>query len=820
LLSVGTAQVQDYYPMSGNYPPDVSTEPHLVTWGGRRQSVAPAVRSNPRGATLRPPSQSSVIILPACSRALDIIVPIYKNAALVRICVDSLLEHIAEIGTHCPRLILINDSPGDAEVEALLAGYEVDVADLTALRNSRNLGFVGAVNRGLAQAQRDVHDVLLVNSDTQTFPGTLAQLLRAAYSDPQIGFACPRSNNASICSLPHFFGGSPPTPAESYRRWLEISRTMPAFHFAPTAVGFYLFIAHAVLADHGGLRSDFGIGYEEENDLVMRAGRLGTRAVIANHSFAYHAGSASFNLTDLDLNTHKHQNLVKLNGFHPEFLPLVRRYEDSPHYRAERLMTGLIPDREERTKIAFDLTGMGQHYNGTNEQAVAVLRSMAKRQCHRIRLTAIASAESFRCHGLDEVEGLHREEPESPGVHGIAVRMSQPFDLHHINTLEALAPINVFAMLDTIAEDCGPLALIGNFLELWDHIAEHANGLLFISQFSERTYCNRHPAAWALPRWTSLLPTRLSSYAKQQPGSQRTHVLVLGNHFAHKGADTAARAIARAFPTLRIVALGSETLQAANLTGYRSGLLDPAFVDGLFTDASVVVLPSHIEGFGFGFMHALAAGRPIVARRIPATEEILASLDDVEGVFQFDHDAGLLQVFALALRASESRAKDSRGNTWDDWADGLTDFCLSLAARDDVFRRLAGRIGAGDRLRRGARGDALLREAHHPLPDQPAATLAAPSDAKAIELDSLLALDGRDFVEHAYATLLRRPADDGGLRAYLTQLEQGTPKIEILQTLADSAEGLSRDVKLRGLDVMTLAHRNPRRPLLRRIFGT
>jgi GT2 family glycosyltransferase len=799
--------------------PDVNTDPKLVTGGARRYGV-PAVLPKPgRTKMLFPKQGSSVIILPTSPRPLDIIVPIYKNAALVRACVGSLLEHLEEIAAHRSRVILINDSPDDAEIAALLAWYEVDNADLTALRNEKNLGFVGSVNRGLAQAQHAGHDALIVNSDTQTFPGTLAQLLRVAYSDPQIGFACPRSNNASICSLPHFFGGAPPTPAESHGRWLELSRTMPAYHFTPTAVGFYLFIAHTVLADHGGLRSDFGIGYEEENDLVMRAGKVGTRAVIANHSFAYHAGSASFNLTDLDLIAHKHQNLLKLNSFHPEFLPLVRRYEDSPHYRAERLMTGLLKDTDGRTKIAFDLTGMGQHYNGTNEQAVAVLRSMAKRQGHRIRLTGIASAESFQCHGLDEVEGLQREEPEAHGLHGIAVRMSQPFDLHNINTLESLAPINLFAMLDTIAEDCGPLALIGNFLELWDHIAQHANGLFFISRYSERTYCNRHPAAWTLPRWTSLLPTCLASYAKQRPKSQRSHVLVLGNHFAHKGTDTAARAIAGAFPTLRIVVLGSEMLQSVNLTSYRAGLLDQAFVDELFTDASVVVLPSHVEGFGFGFIHALAAGRPIVARRIPATEEILASLDDVEGVFQFDHNAGLLQACALALQTGESRATDVRGNTWDSWADGLTDFCLSLATRDDVFQRLVGRIGAGDRLRRGARGDALIREAHRD-PMEAVATLVAPSGAKAVDLDSLLALDGRDFVEHAYATLLRRAADDGGLRGYLTQLEQGAPKIEILQTLAESAEGLSRDVKLTGLDAMALAHRNPRRPFLSRIFGT
>lgn len=749
-------------------------------------------------------------------RHLDIIVPIYKNAALVAICVRSLLENIGEISQYFPRLVLINDSPGDEEVESLLRQYRA--AGATVIHNHENLGFVRTVNRGLEDAKRNGRDVLLINSDTQTFAGTLVKLLKAANADPQIGFASPRSNNASICSLPHFFGGSPPTPEESHARWRGISRTMPAYHFAPTAVGFYMFISYVVIADHGLFREDFGLGYEEENDLVMRAGKVGRRAIIVNHSFAYHAGSASFNLTDLDLGSHRHQNLLKLADSHREFLPLVKRYENSAHYRAERLMAGLITDANDRVRIAFDLRGMGQHFNGTNEQAVAVLRSMAVRHSDRICLTGIATSESFRCHGLDDIRGLRREDPRSPGLHGIAVRMAQPFTLDDINTLDAIAPVNLFAMLDTIAEDCGPLAMGGEFLELWDHVAEHANGLIFTSQFTELTFCNRHPAAWKLPRWQFLLPTRMSSYSKEDIVSGRSHILVLGNHFPHKGTEAAVREIASAFPAIEIVALGSDTKQAANITAYRSGLIEPARIDELFRNASVVVLPSYEEGFGFGFMHALAARRPIVARRIPATEEILATLDDIEGVFLFDHNSDLVQACTQAFQCTASSAKDHRGKSWDDWADGLTDYCLSFAGRDDVFARLVGRISAGNRLRRAAKYDAT-----QPLREQTASgSKQEPnvlSNAKAVDLHSLLSLDGRAFVEHAYATLLCRPVDDTGLREYLNQLAVGAHKVDLLRALATSAEGRERDIKLEGLDDMVLKHARSRFAWFRRIFA-
>jgi len=751
-------------------------------------------------------------------RRLDVIVPIYKNAELVEICVRSLLDHLGEIVALKPRVILINDSPGDAPVAELLARYEGSLPELMVLRNVVNLGFVQTVNLGLELSLRDGHDVLLVNSDTQTFPGTLANLLRAAKSDPQIGFACPRSNNASICSLPHFFGGSPPTPEIAHQRWLEISRTFPAYHFSPTAVGFYLFISHAVLAAHGGLHEDFGLGYEEENDLVMRAGKVGVRAVMANQAFAFHAGSASFNLLDMDLHSHKHQNLQKLAGIHPEFLCLVRRYEGSPHFRAERLMTGLLKDAKGRIKLAFDLTGLGLHHNGTNEHAAAAVRSMALRHSNRIRVAGICSEESFEFHGLDKVPGLFREDPGAPGLHAVALRLGQPFDMHHVNVLEGAAPVNLFAMLDTIAEDCGPLAADGGFLELWDHVAEHANGLFFNSRFSEQTFCNRHPAARALPRWARLLPTRLSSYPKNARASEAKHVFVLGNHFPHKGADAAARTIARAFPSVNVVALSSETFRDNNLTSYRSGLLGNAQVEELFADASVVVLPSYVEGFGFGLMHALAAGRPVVARRIPATDEILATLDDVQGVFLFEHDSDLIQVLREAMKVTHSSARDERALSWDDWTTELADFCIALTQRDDLFDRLARRISAADRLRRALRGDALFQQTL-PSPSNPAVPTATASDAaKPLDLQTLMQLDGTDFVAHAYATLLCRPADSSGLGFYVGELQKGVVKTHVLKALAASAEGRARDVKLDGLEKL-FTQQQAKVPLWKRVFG-
>ena len=743
-------------------------------------------------------------------RGVDIIVPIYRNARLARACLASLVDNVGEIARYTPRIMLINDSPDDAEVCSLLQNPPVSPAPLFVLQNESNLGFVRSVNRCLCKALEERRHALVVNSDTRAFPGTLANLLHSAEADPQIGFASPRSNNASICSLPHLPYGSNQSPESAWDRWRQISQTMPPYHFAPTAVGFFMFISYSVLANHGGLSDEFGVGYEEENDLVMRAGKVGTRAIIVNNAFVYHEGAASFSLTELDLGELRHSNLLKLSKRHPEFLSLVRRYENAPHYQAERLLSGLIKEPDGRIRVAFDLTEMGRHYNGTNEQAVAVLRALAPICGQRIRLTAIATHESFLSHRLDEISGLQREDPSSVGLHAIAIRLGQPFEFQHLTRLASCAPINVFAMLDTIAEDCGPLADMAPALsELWDFVSEHATGLVFISNFSERTFCNRHPPAQGVRRWSALLPTRLSCYTSRGKRESAAHILVLGNHYAHKGVDLAAQTIAAAFPSLEIIALGGQAGQSGNLVMYRAGTLEPETMNRLFAEALVVVLPSYVEGFGFGLLHALAAGRPVVARRIPPTEEILSTFDDVHGVFLFDHDIDLLDACRSAMSCNASGARDVRASTWDDWAVRLADFCLSLPSTPDLFQRLLRRTTAIQRWR-GPEG----REYTHEVPPKP-------SSAKALNLETLLSLEARAFVEHAYATLLCRPVDESGLDTYLGQLKAGTPKLEILASLATSPEGRARGVQIPGLDEMISAARKPRRqPLLKRVFGT
>jgi GT2 family glycosyltransferase len=737
-------------------------------------------------------------------KAIDIIVPVYKSVHLTTRCLNSLADQIQEIASSNPRLIVINDSPGESDVHEMLEAFAKRHSYVIVLENERNLGFVRSVNKGLEIACKAGRDVILVNADTETYPDTLKNLVDAAYSDPQIGFASPRSNNASLCSLPHFYGGVVANQTEAHQRWQVLSRTMPPFHFVPTAVGFYLYIKNEVIANFGFLDPEFGIGYEEENDLIMRANKAGYRAVLVNNSFAYHAGSASFNLLDMNLRAHQGANLQKMVHRHAEYLPLVHRYEASAHFRAESLLSHVLPAASGRVKIVFDLSAVGPHFNGTSEMSVAIIDSFYERHASTFDINVICSQDVFEFHKLDRHEGLRRHDTDLQTLErfAIGVQLGQPFSVHAISLLEDLAVVNIFGMLDTIAEDCGYLSITHRLENLWGHAARHANGLFFNSQFSERSVLARYPDAKQLSRYARLLPTKLSCYKKAPSTETAEHVLILGNHFAHKASDATADILKAAFPTTQFVVLGAQNQLSRNVRAYRSGTLSDKQMESLYTRASVVILPSHVEGFGLGLMHALAARKVVVARDIPATREILSTYQQVGGVFLYCDDANIVSALKSAMNERASQVNDGGTASWDDWVDGFAKFCLNLLAQDDLFERVVRRIQAGDMLRKA---DMFERMQTSSPAVQPATTqVASPAEPAstgtitdahgrrwlpARHVKELLHFDGEEFINRAYVTLFRRLPDSDGLVHYLTELRSGVSKLEIVSRLRKSTEG-------------------------------
>ena len=560
---------------------------------------------------------------------VTVVLPLYRSLSHLQMVGDSLCrigDELRAVGGH---VVLVDDSPGHDEharaVVKLAArlGRHVGVEVIV---NDRNLGFVKSTNRGLALACRRGDHALLLNSDTVVFPGAITELLAGLEFDTMAGFVCPRTNNATICSLPTLDVRLPPhaaaAPAEYARRCADIAQHLPRFDYAPTAVGFCMLARWHVLADFGLLDETYGRGYDEENDIAMRGNRLGYRALLANQAFVYHEGTASFaNDAKADL---QQRNSRILQERYPEYMGGVRQHLASPRARGETILSerSLRSAQGSTVEVALDARTLSTIVHGTSKATCRTAEGLARlARGSNVRIAVICSLDAARHHGLDRVEGLTVvPEAEAYGF-DILLKSGQPFSADEFWDASRRAVRIVYTMLDTIAWDC--LYLRTPELDaLWRTVADLADGILFISPFTESQFQKRFAVAPQVRMLVAELSLDAADYAPAvgyvPPSATltgRRDILVFGNHFHHKFIGPTTQYIAGHFPDRQFVMFGiSEPTGAENVVAVPSGTLSEREIDELYASASCVIYPSTYEGFGLPIVESLGRGLTVYVR--------------------------------------------------------------------------------------------------------------------------------------------------------------------------------------------------------------
>ncbi len=243
-----------------------------------------------------------------------VIVPIYNALPALQRCLQSIRRHGAGIA----ELVLINDASPDPAITAALDQLAPFPCATRVIHNERNLGFIGTVNRGMAECKTDV---LLLNSDTVVTAGWLDAIERCAASDCAIASITPFSNNAEICSIPAFCKANP-EPKEPDRIALALGETgKPLYPDLPTGVGFCMWLRRRALQAIGLFDQDtFGRGYGEENDWCMRAAAHGWRNVLCDDAYVVHQGGQSFSAEGWAPGG---ENLQRLLARYPHYNALV-----------------------------------------------------------------------------------------------------------------------------------------------------------------------------------------------------------------------------------------------------------------------------------------------------------------------------------------------------------------------------------------------------------------------------------------------------------------------------------------------------------------
>lgn len=229
------------------------------------------------------------------SNNVTIIVPVYGDWPSLKDCIVSLTKHV-DTTTH--KVIFINDCGPQVElmeknIKSLISGKK----GFRYYKNDKNLGFVGTCNRAVSEVDNSSNDVLLLNSDTKVTAGFIEEMLSLLHSDQMIGTVSPRSNNATICTLPiSAIREKGVGPEKAYKLFKRFSKRLPRYSEAPTAHGFCILIKRKLIKKYGLFDTVFGKGYGEEVDFCQRIAQHGYKNIIAHHAFVFHQEARSFSL--------------------------------------------------------------------------------------------------------------------------------------------------------------------------------------------------------------------------------------------------------------------------------------------------------------------------------------------------------------------------------------------------------------------------------------------------------------------------------------------------------------------------------------------
>lgn len=223
---------------------------------------------------------------------IDIIVPVYNGYDDVIKCYNSLKKHT---NFDLCRVIFIDDNSPDKRILPLLKSFE-DNENVIIKHNDVNQGFSANVNIGMQMSEEN--DVILLNSDTVVTSRWVEKIKEAAYSSEEIATVTPLSNAATLCSYPNFCEDNKIPDGMTIDSLAELIETVSLKKYPriTVAVGFCMFIKRKVIYEVGLFDAKtFGRGYGEENDFCNRAEQIGYIHVMADNTFIYHKGTASFN---------------------------------------------------------------------------------------------------------------------------------------------------------------------------------------------------------------------------------------------------------------------------------------------------------------------------------------------------------------------------------------------------------------------------------------------------------------------------------------------------------------------------------------------
>jgi glycosyltransferase involved in cell wall biosynthesis len=477
----------------------------------------------------------------------------------------------------------------------------------------------------IAMAGRDLLPLLILSGPVDVSCEAIANLRQWLDRDPMFGFAVSRISCADACCLvrlsPHGVGA---TTWVSRRILPDLPETEVIAEIAAPC----LLIRPEVLANFEPLERTFETVAAMMLQYMAAARRCGFRTVLCNRAVVKMEELTCAQENTQALSRMSDSDAAAIKKHNPDFERSWSEFRAGSWELFESLYGAVANGRGGALKrsLIVDVRNLGPLFNGTSHAIVNCLEALKDiRSGWEIAIYATAEGANFHdlAHRFDKFQ-LYTTLPDRGFT--AALRPSQPWHIQEMLDLHRLSLFNVYLMLDTITWDVVYVAQ-PHFDGTWQFLADHADALLFDSDFSRQRFVERFPAGRSVPNAVTHFSFDPEEYVRTDvPRCQgdEEFILVIGNELDHKDVARTVETLTAAFPFRPIVVLGPTSTPSRFVTTLRSGLLPDIELHRLYACAKFVVFPSFYEGFGFPIVTALAYGRTVLARRSSLVEELAA----------------------------------------------------------------------------------------------------------------------------------------------------------------------------------------------------
>lgn len=186
--------------------------------------------------------------------------------------------------------IIVVDNASDTNTQQQLGEAKHRYPEVNFIFNSRNVGFAAGNNIGIKLATGDF--IILLNSDAFPSPGMLGRLIEHFADDTQLGMVGPVTNAAGNEQCIYTNPGNMEEKISGGLRYASSGECETLFAYRLDF--FCVAIPGHVLEQVGVLDENFGRGYYEDLDYSLRVKAAGYKLGVAEDTFVYHRGSASF----------------------------------------------------------------------------------------------------------------------------------------------------------------------------------------------------------------------------------------------------------------------------------------------------------------------------------------------------------------------------------------------------------------------------------------------------------------------------------------------------------------------------------------------